>query len=309
MHARAARLIEHEKPLRVEDVDLPDPGPDEVVVDLAYAGVNPVDRYNALGRVAPDAPLPRTLGSEAAGYVDGRAVVVRGAGGGLWSTRAVVPRDNLIEVPEGVDVQLAAAVGVAGVTAWRCVTELGRVSADDRVLVLGGSGGVGSIAVSIVHALGATVWAQTGDADKAGWVRSRGANQVVVADAGDLVGKARDLRPTVVLDPLGGGFTGAAVELLQPRGRLVLFGTSAGVTGEVPLQQLYRKALAVLGYAGLIESDEALSRGIRDALEAARDGRLEVVVDRILALDDVNEAFRLIADRGVRGKLLLDLRD
>src|SRR5579862_2550554 len=91
--ARAARLVEHGKPLRIEEVDLAHPGPDEVVVELAYAGVNPVDLYSALGQVARDAPVPRTLGREASGEVDGRAVVVFGHGlgmtrDGLWATRA-----------------------------------------------------------------------------------------------------------------------------------------------------------------------------------------------------------------------------
>src|ERR1700716_3493225 len=78
---RAARLREHGKPLAVETVELPTPGPDEVRVEMEFAGVNPVDRYMAEGRVAPDGPLPRTLGSEGAGTAAGRPVLV--AGGGL----------------------------------------------------------------------------------------------------------------------------------------------------------------------------------------------------------------------------------
>ena len=312
MKVRAARLVHHDQPLEIQEVELPDPGPNEVLVDLAYGGVNPVDRYTAQGRVAPDSPTPRTLGSEAAGLVDSRPFAVRGHGlgarrDGLWATAAVVPRDALVQVPEGIDLQLAAAMGVAGVTAFRCVTERAQVTAGDRVLVLGASGGVGSIAVSIAAGLGATVWGQTGSAAKADWVRERGAEHVVVCDADGLVDAARELRPTVVLDPLGDGFTGAAIELLDNHGRLVLFGTSAAPTGEVPLQQLYRKGLVVHGYAGLIETDDAIASGMRGAFEAARAGRLDVVVDRVLPLDEVEEAFRLLADRGVRGKLLLDL--
>ncbi len=312
MRVRAARLIEHGRPLVVEEVDLPEPADGEVVVDLAYGGVNPVDRYGALGRVAPDGPLPRTLGTEASGRVDGRPVLVRGHGlgtarDGLWAERAVVPEAALVAVPDGVALEAVAGMGVAGVTAWRAVTEKAQVTADDRVLVLGASGGVGSIAVSVARSLGATVWGQTASPDKADWVRGRGASEAVVADAGSLVEAARDLRPTVVLDPLGGSFSGAAVELLEPRGRLVLFGTSADPVGQVPLQQLYRKALTVLGYGGLIEPDEVLARHLGTALEAMREGRLEVMVDRVLPLDEVNRAFELLVARQVLGKLVLDL--
>ncbi|MHB1583221.1 MAG: quinone oxidoreductase family protein [Acidimicrobiales bacterium] len=312
MEVRAARLIEHGQPLVVEEVDLAQPSDGEVVVTLAYGGVNPVDRYGALGRVAPDGPLPRTLGSEASGRVDGRPVLVRGhrlgtARDGLWAEKAVVPAAAVTALPERVSLEAAAAMGVAGVTAWRTVTEKAQVGPDDRVLVLGAGGGVGSIAVSVARSLGATVWGQTGSAEKVDWIRQRGAVEVVVADAASLAELARPLRPTVVLDPLGDGFFGAAVELLEPRGRLVLYGTSADPTGEVPLQLLYRKGLTVYGYGGLIEPDDVLAEHLEVALQALADGLLEVVVDRLLPLAEVNRAFDLLVDREVRGKVLLDL--
>lgn len=313
MQARVARLVEHGRPLVVDEVELAQTADDEVVVDMAYGGVNPVDRYGALGRVAPDAPLPRILGSEGSGTVDGRPVLVRGHGlgtsrDGLWATRAVVPAAATVDVPAGVALDAAAAMGVAGVTAWRVVTEKARVTGEDRVLVLGASGGVGSIAVSVAHSLGATVWGQTTSRDKAGWVAQRGADRAVVADAASLAEAVAELRPTVVIDPLGDGFTGAGVEALEPRGRLVIFGTSADTHGDVPLQALYRKSLTVYGYGGLIEIDDVLAGHIADAMDALRDGRLEVVVDRILPLDRVDDAFELLEQRAVQGKLLLDLR-
>ncbi len=279
---------------------------------MAYGGVNPVDRYNALGRVAPDGPLPRTLGSEGSGTLDGRPVVVRGFGmgssrDGVWSTKAIVPAAAPIEVPDGVDLQAAAAMGVAGVTAWRTVHELARLGQEDRVLVLGGSGGVGSLIVSMAHRLGATVCAQTGSADKADWVAERGADSVVVADADGLLDGLQGFSPTVVFDPLGGGFFGAAIEAMAPRGRLVIFGTSADAAGEVPLQQLYRKGLRVFGYAGLIESDEATAKGLREALAGLAAGEFEVMIDSVLPLHEVNTAFERLVDRSVQGKVLLDL--
>ncbi len=312
MRSRAARLHEHGQPIVVEDVDFGEPPDDVVIVDMAYGGVNPVDRYGALGRVAADGPLPRTLGIEGSGTIDGRPVLVRGYGlgtarDGLWSDAAAVPAGAVIDVPDGVDLAAAAAMGVAGVTAWRVVTEKAKVTGDDRVLVLGASGGVGSIAVSVAHAIGAEVWGQTSSEGKADWIAERGADHVVVGDASSIVERTSDLRPTVVIDPLGDGFTGAGIELLEPRGRLVIFGTSADGRGDVPLQTLYRKGLTVYGYAGLIEDDEVLASHVRDAMEALRDGRLEVVVDRTLPLEQVNDAFDLLEQHAVHGELLLDL--
>ena len=311
MRVTAARLIEHGKPLEIQEVELPEPGDGEVVLEVAFSGVNPVDMYAAEGRVAAEAPVPRTLGTEGAGTVDGRPVVARGYGigtarDGLWANAAVVPRAALVDVPEGVDLKTAAAMGVAGVTAWRTVHELARISADDTVLVLGASGGVGSIIVSAAHAAGATVIGQTGQQDNSGWITERGADDVIVTDAGGLADAAARFRPTAVFDGLGDGFTGAAIEALQPHGRLVIFGASAGPEGQVPLQSLYSKGLRVLGYAGLLESDEAMSSAIEKALRALAAGELSVPVDAALPLDQVGQAFERIRDRKVLGKLVLD---
>ncbi|HVX20190.1 MAG TPA: zinc-binding alcohol dehydrogenase family protein [Acidimicrobiales bacterium] len=310
---RAARLVAHGEPLVVEDVDLPEPADGEVVVTMRYAGVNPVDRYGALGRVAPDGPVPRTLGTEGLGTVGDRTVVVHGAGlgttrDGLWAGAAVVPVGAMVDVPAGVDPVVAATVGVAGVTAWRAVHDLGRVGPEDRVLVLGASGGVGSMVVSMAAAAGAQVWGQTGSAAKADWLAAQGADQVVVADAPGLVDRLGDYRPTVVVDPLGGGFTGAAVQAMAPRGRLVLFGTSAGTEGEVPLQQLYRKSLTVYGYGGLSEPADRINQGIADVLRALADGVFTAAVDEVVPLGDVNRALDRLTDRSLRGKVVLDLQ-
>jgi NADPH:quinone reductase len=310
---RAARLVEHGRPLEVSSASMPDPGDGDVVVEMAFAGVNPVDRYVTLGRVAPDAPLPRTMGVEGVGRLDGRWVAVHGLGlgtarDGVWAEAAVVPGGAVVPVPDGVDPVSAASVGVAGVTAWRTVTEVARVAPGDRVLVLGASGGVGGMIVSLARSCGASVWGQTGTPSKVPAVESVGAERVVVAaDPSQLDGQVAELRPTVVFDPLGGGFTGAAVEVLQPRGRLVIFGTSADTHGDVPLQALYRKSLSVLGYGGLSEPPEAVHRGMVAALDALRDGRLVAPEGEVLPLEAAQEALDRLAQRKVTGKLVLRL--
>ncbi|HET9772104.1 MAG TPA: zinc-binding alcohol dehydrogenase family protein [Acidimicrobiia bacterium] len=312
--SRAARLHAHGKPLVVEEVVLPAAGDDEVVVDMAFAGVNPVDRYVAEGRVAPDGPVPRTIGSEGTGRVvgDGRPVLVHGVGlgarrDGAWASRTVVPRDALTDIPDGVDLAEAAAMGVAGVTAWRTATEQARVTAADRVLVLGASGGVGSILVSLCRSLGARVWGQTGNPDKAPFVRDLGAEDVVTAGPADLAAAVEALAPTVVFDPLGAGFSAAAVEALVPFGRLVSFGVSAGATTELNMQSLYRKGLTVYGYGGLIEPADRMAAGKAAALRALAEGRLRVVIADRLPLERVNDAFTALVDRAVTGKIVLDL--
>jgi NADPH2:quinone reductase len=310
MPVRAARLVDHGQPLLVEDVDLVQPSEGEALVDMLYAGVNPIDRYNALGRVNKDLPLPRTMGLEGVGSCAGRTVLIHGYGvgtsrDGVWSTQAVVPTDALIDVPEDVSPQDAAVMGIAGVTAWRTVTEYARVTASDRVLVLGAGGGVGSIVVAIAHAIGAEVWGQSATASKEEWIRQLGADHVVTGDAHALPAALAEHAPTVTIDPLGGAFTGAAISSMANHGRLVIFGTSADASGAVPLQDLYRKGLTIYGYAGLQTPDDIMAKSIAEALAALSDGRLRATVDSVLELDDVNTAFERLSDRSVRGNLVL----
>jgi NADPH2:quinone reductase len=311
--ARAARLKAHGKPLEIEEVELPQPGDDEVLVELQFGGVNPIDRYLADGRVAPDAPLPRTLGGEASGTAAGRPVLVAGEGlgavrDGVWAEVAVVPRASVIELPGGVELREAAAMGIAGLTAYNVVRELAGVSAEDRVLVLGASGGVGTIIVSLARDAGATVWGQVGSPGKADVVEQQGAHGVLVAGPEELAGALAELAPTIVFDPLGDGFVQPAIDSLAVGGRLVSFGASAGAETKFNIQTLYRKSLSLLGYGGMQLGREERRRGLEAALAALADGQLRVVIDDVLALDQVGEAFARLERRAVTGKLLLATR-
>jgi NADPH:quinone reductase len=308
----AARLHQHGKPLVVEPVALPDPGPDEVRVELQFGGVNPIDRYIAEGSAAPDGPLPRTLGGEATGTADGRPVLVAGealgaARDGVWARAAVVPARAVVELPDGVEAREAAAMGIAGLTALKVVRELGTVGAEDRVLVLGASGGVGSMIVSLAHAAGATVWGQTGSADKIPSIEKHGADRVIVAGADTLAEELSGFEPTVVLDPLGDGFLAPVLDALVPRGRIVSYGVSAGAEVTFNLQVLYRKMISLLGYGGMQLTPEERRPGLEAALEALRAGELRVRIDDVLSLEEVNDAFKRLVDRRVQGKLLLAL--
>jgi NADPH2:quinone reductase len=309
---RAARLQQHGAPLRVEHVELPEPGPDEVLAELRFGGVNPVDRYVAEGRVAPDEPLPRTLGGEASGTADGRPVLVAGGGlgarrDGVWAQAAVVPARSVVELPQGVDLRDAAAMGIAGLTAYNVVRDLAAVGPEDRVLVLGASGGVGTMIVSLASAVGATVWGQTGSEDKAPLIEEQGADRVIVAGPDELADALASFQPTVVFDPLGDGFVQPVLEASAPKARIVSFGTSAGPEVALNMQTLYRKALSLLGYAGMMLGEGERRRGLQSALGALAGGELRVVIDEVLALEDVNEAFQRLVERRVRGKLLLAL--
>jgi NADPH:quinone reductase-like Zn-dependent oxidoreductase len=131
---------------------------------------------------------------------------------------------------------------------------------------------------------------------------------VAFSDADGLADATASLRPTVVFDSLGDGFTAGAITALAEHGRLVIFGTSAAHTGTVPLQLIYRKSLTVFGYGGLIASHDSLVEAKTQALRSLADRTLHVAIGATFPLSRVNDAFDSIRSRTVNGKILLDLR-
>jgi NADPH2:quinone reductase len=309
---RTVRLHAFHEPLRVDEVPYPELGEGEVLFEPALIGVNPLDVWLTEGTVAGGRQrLPIVPGTEAAGWVEGRRVLVRGSGlgtvrDGLYRERANVPLEAVLDLPPGVDFDQASGLGVAGDTAWRLVHEVGQITAPDRVLVLGASGGVGSLVVQLARATGAEVWGQSTDPEKASFIRELGAANVLVTDKGGLAEAAAPLEPTVAVDPLADGYTTALVSAMQPRGRILLYGASAGPVAErFDLRLLYRKAVSILTYSGTIESAERLREGMLHALEAAARGELRVPIDGVLPLEQAQEAHDRIRARMVRGKQLL----
>ena len=306
---RAVRLVAHGAPVIIDAVPLREPDPHEVVA-LTHAGANPVDGYAARGLVAPDAPLPRTLGGEAAGRLDGRPVLVTGGGlgtasDGVWAEAVTVDRRWVYALPDSVDLAQAACLGVAGVTAWNTVVTAAEVGSGDRVLVLGAGGGVGLAVVSLALSRGARVLGQVGSASKAAVVARFGA-EVVVADAVTLSEAAGTFAPTVVIDPLGGAFTPAALSILADRGRLVIYGTSAGTEAQLALRALYRSGQRILGYGGLGLTAEERGKAAAKAVAALSDGSLRIHVGRVIALSGAGRVFDELADRSLAGKLVID---
>ena len=242
----------------------------------------------------------------------GVPVVVAGEGlgakrDGVFAEAAVVPRAAVIEVPAGVALIHAAAIGIVGATAWRAV-EIGEVGPDDRVVVLGGAGAVGLAVISYAASKGAQVWGQTGNAGKADAIREMGAKDAIVTDAAGLAAAVDDLKPSVIVDALGGEFTAAALGTLAPRGRLVLFGTSAGTQATINLQQLYRSQLRLLTYGGLAATRDERREAITQALAATAEGRMRIRIGAELPLESVNDTFEMLARHEVAGKIVLRLR-
>jgi len=219
-----------------------------------------------------------------------------------------VPDAWLMPLPEGIDLAQAAALPVAGITAWQALHHRALISALDRVLVLGASGGVGAVAVQLAHVAGAQVWGQTGSQSKAAGITANGADHVVVAGAEELQSAVESFYPTVVLDSLGGPFTDAAIGALHDQGRLVVYGTSNNEQVSINLRRLYRKGITLLGYGGMTDTPQEQRAALEKLLAMMSAGSLRIPVGDVLPLGEAAAAHARILGRGVEGKIVLDCR-
>ncbi|MGO4535753.1 quinone oxidoreductase family protein [Leifsonia sp. 2MCAF36] len=305
---KAARVHRFGDPLQIDDLPDPQPGPGEVTIEIAFVAVNPLDVWVTQGTVAGGSQsLPFVPGVEAVGVVDGRWYVVDAGNfgttrDGLYRERAAVPRAALIPVPEGVDPAQAAAMPVTGRTAWWLVNEVAPVRETDRVIVLGASGGVGSLVVQLAKSRGAVVWGQTGNQEKAESITAAGADRAVVATADDLAAQLGELEPTIAFDALGGRYTRVLIDALGMGGRIGLYGTSSDPEATLDLRTLYRKGVSLL--PGSVPPNRQRA-AVEAALDELVEGHMKVAVDDVLPLDLAAEAHHRILTKAVSGKLLL----
>lgn len=305
---KAARVHQFGDPLQIDEVPEPQPGHGEVCIDIEFVAVNPLDVWATQGTVAGGSQrLPFIPGIEAVGVVDGRRYVVDAsnfgtARDGLYRERAAVPRAALIPVPESVDPTQAVAMPVTGRTAWWLVKQVAPVSEADRVIVLGASGGVGSLVVQLAKNSGAVVWGQTSSKEKAESITAAGADRAVVANADNLAARLAELAPTIAFDALGGRFTRVLVDALDMGGRIGLVGTSSDPEATLDLRTLYRKGISLLPGSVPPHRQRAAVETVLDELVARH---LTVRVDDVLPLDRAAEAHHRILTKSVSGKLLL----
>jgi putative PIG3 family NAD(P)H quinone oxidoreductase len=311
--------------LQVVDRPDPEPGPGEVLVRVAAAGVNRADLLQREGRYPPPPGAPDWPGLEISGVVAGHgpgadatawpldARVAALLPGGGYATAATVPTGLLLPVPDEVDLVDAAGLPEALLTAWTNVVDAGRLVSGEVLLVQGGSGGVGSVAVQLGAALGAHVIATAGGAERARRCRELGARTVVDHRAEDVVAAVRDATgghgADVVLDVLGAGGLATNLAALATGGRLVVIGTQRGSRGEIDLGLLMARRASVIGTTlrarPLAEKERIVADVRAHAWPMLTDGRLRPVVHARLPLDRAGDAHRLLDSGEVFGKVLL----
>jgi NADPH:quinone reductase len=311
---RAIQIDAFNGPLTEREVPSPRAAEGEHLVTLTHAAVNPLDVWTCQGNFAAVTKLPHTPGAEGLGTnEDGVLGVISGAGVGIarqgtYAEAISVPAAAWVPIPTGADPAQAVSMSVAGVTAFQSVHSLAKTTSSDVVLVLGASGGVGSLAAQIARNLGATVLGQTSSASKSQAVEETGAEVIVAADGDALTAALGDRKVSVVIDGLGGSFTGASIGAMVPFGRLVNYGTSAGVDVTLQMRNLYRNGVTVMGYTGLLLKPDERAAALAELFADLAAGKIRIAIDEILPLSGAGEAHRRILAKEVVGKLVLDVR-
>jgi NADPH2:quinone reductase len=306
--------------LSFEEVAVPDPGVGEARVKVEAAGLNFIDVYQRSGLYAM--PLPITLGMEAAGTVDAVGTDVAGPKPGdrvayamqlgAYADFATVPAGKLVSIPDGVDMQQAAAVMLQGMTAHYLSHSTYPIQSGDTALIHAAAGGVGQLLVQLAKKCGARVIATVSTGEKGRLARDAGADEIIQYTEVDFEEEVKRLTDgagvDVVYDSVGEPTFEKGLGCLKPRGYMVLFGQSGGPVSPVSPGTLAGKGSLYLTRPGLgnyVADRQELLQRAGDLFKWMGTGELKVRIDRTFPLDEADEAHRYLEGRKTKGKVLL----
>jgi NADPH:quinone reductase len=314
--------------LQLDQVPTPTPGPGEARVKLSHAGLNFIDVYQRNGTYK--IPLPSTLGMEGAGEIDALgprdgvgdlepglklgARVAYPSHLGAYAECAIVQTSELVPIPEGVTNALAAAVMLQGATAHYLAKSTFKLQAGHTCLVHAAAGGVGLLLVQIAKKCGARVIGTVSNDEKAQLAKAAGADEIITYTQTDF--ELEVLRLTdghkldVVYDSVGQTTFLKGLNVLKPRGMMVLYGASSGPVEPFNPQLLNQKGSLFLTRPALghhlLDRQELMWR-IGDLFNWIADGELDVRIDRTFKLEEAAQAHEYIEGRGTKGKVLLEI--
>jgi NADPH2:quinone reductase len=300
--------------LKYADLPKPSPGPGQALVKIAAAGINFIDIYFRTGLYKADPPI--VLGNEGAGTVEavGPNVtnvapgdrVAYAMARGSYAEYAVVPAEQLVKLPAGVDFTTGAAAMLQGMTAHYLVTSTYPLKAGDSCLIHAAAGGVGLLLVQMAKMLGARIVATVGDEQKAKLAKDAGADEVVVYTKEDFVARAKNM--DVVYDSVGKTTFLPSLDCLRPRGMIVNYGNASGPAPEIAPLVLSQKGSLFLTRPTLLHytrDRKELEWRAGDVLKWIADGKLKLHIFKTYPLSDAAQAHRDLEGRKTTGKLIL----
>ncbi len=321
MKAVLCRTLGAPEGLALEEVAAPRPGPGQVRVEVAAAGVNFPDTLIVQGKYQLRPELPFTPGAEFAGVVRevGAEVkhlapgdpVVAFAGWGAFAEEAVADGQNAMKLPAGLDPVVAACFAMAYGTSWHALQDRAALRAGETLLVLGASGGVGLAAVELGKKLGARVIAAASSAEKLAICRQQGADELVDYTQPGWRDQVKALAPKgldVAYDAVGGAWAEPALRLMGWNGRYLVVGFAGGEIPKVPLNLPLLKGYSIVGvYWGERSKREPREHraSMEQLFEMLSRGELRPLISARYPLARAGEALRALLDRKVAGKVAL----
>ena len=301
---------------------VPQPGPGQVLIEIAWAGVNRPDALQRAGLYAPPpdaSPLPgleaagriAALGAGVTGWQVGDAVCALLPGGG-YAEYAVTDAGQVLPVPAGLDLREAACLPETLFTVWGNVVDRGGLRAGEVFLVHGGTSGIGTTAIQLARELGARVFATAGSAEKCAVCERLGATAINYRDE-DFVARLRaEGGANLILDMVGGSYLPRNVKALANDGRLVQIAFLTGSKVELNFAEVMMRRLTITGSTLRPQSDAAkaeLAAALRDRVwPLIEAGLIAPVMDSEFPLEQAAAAHARIEDGGHIGKIVLRVR-
>jgi NADPH2:quinone reductase len=307
--------------LEAELIDVPVPAKGEVLIRHEAVGLNFIDTYHRSGLYP--LPLPSGLGNEAAGMVEAVGPGVEGLRPGnrvgyfsgplgSYATHRVMPADRVVKLPDGIGSEEAAAILLKGCTAEFLIERCARVEAGEAVLVHAAAGGVGSVLVQWLKAVGATVIAHAGSSRKAETAKALGADHALCCPMDELAGQVRAITSgkgvSVVLDGVGAASWEASLGSIARRGLLVTFGNASGPVPPFTALDLVRTGSIFVTRPSLFDyvgTPEEMRASATRLFEMIQSGAVEVTIGARYALIDAADAHRALEARKTIGSTIL----
>jgi putative PIG3 family NAD(P)H quinone oxidoreductase len=322
---RAVVITEPGPPDVLEWREVPDPVPTagEVVLEVAATAVNRADIAQRAGNYPPPAGAPEwpglecsgtvaAVGADVAGWAVGDQACALLAGGG-YAERVAVPAGQLLPIPTGVDLVTAAALPEVFCTVWSNVFMTAALQPGEVLLVHGGASGVGTAAIQLGRAVGATVAVTAGSAAKLERCRELGASILVNYRTDDFASVVREATDghgaDVILDIMGAKYLAANISTLAINGRMVIIGLLGGRRAEIDLMALWSKRAAIIGTtlrSRPVAEKATIVAAVREHVwPLIESGTVHPVIDRVLPITAVAEAHRLVEASEHVGKVVL----
>ena len=300
----------------------PDPGHGQVVIEVAWAGVNRPDALQRAGRYNPPPSASELPGREASGSITARGTGVSGWSvgdrvcallpGGGYAQYVATPAAHCLPIPEGLSLKQAACLPETYFTVWSNVFTRGGLKGGERFLVHGGSSGIGTTAIQLAHHFGARVCATAGSEEKCAACRDLGAEFAINYRDADFVEVMKDEGGAdLILDMVGGPYMQRNLTALADDGRLVQIAFLQGPKAELNMVQLMTRRLTMTGSTLRPQSDLAKARIAQDLREAVwpllSAGRIGPVMDSEFPLAQAAEAHARMESSGHIGKIVLEV--